>query len=206
MQDMPSSDTNTPRSREDLLDKIEGLQADLHEAVSVAVSGGALSWARLNYPDHPSLRTGSKDLMAPVAPSRRAFNHAIQYHENMIDRMRKHMNSGGLLFVHLEEPLDIEGVENTIGKHEFAINALRDILDAFEPEASTSLQVSLRKMAMDVAKAERERCEGAVAKTCAAIQGTPYIAGPRRFCEAIRALPKVEDTLGDVAIGIFGES
>ncbi|CAN0570862.1 unnamed protein product, partial [Laminaria digitata] len=37
---------------EDLLDRIEGLEADLDDAVSVAVARGAVDWARLNYPDH----------------------------------------------------------------------------------------------------------------------------------------------------------
>lgn len=196
MQDVTNSDKYATESREDLLDRIEGLQSDLDDAVSVAVTGGALNWARLNYPDHPALRMGSLDLIATVASSRNALNHARRHHTDMIANMRKYLESGGLLFVHLEEPPEVEDVEALIEKHAFAASTLGEILDKFEPDASAGLHVSLRKMARDVAKAERERCEGAVAATSAPIQGTPYIAGPRRFCEAIRALPDVEATLG----------
>lgn len=45
---------------EDLRDKVDGLQADLDSAIEVAVSRGAVEWARLNYPGHYSLK-GDQD-------------------------------------------------------------------------------------------------------------------------------------------------
>jgi ABC-type Fe3+-hydroxamate transport system substrate-binding protein len=37
---------------EELQDKIDGLSADLDNAVAVAYHRGALDWTRLNYPEH----------------------------------------------------------------------------------------------------------------------------------------------------------
>lgn len=48
---------------EQLQDKIEGLQSDLDNAIEVAVSRGAVEWARLNYPEHYAL---SLPLVTPV--------------------------------------------------------------------------------------------------------------------------------------------
>lgn len=39
-----------PNNREDLIDKIEGLEADLGDAVEVAYNHGAEEWVKLNYP------------------------------------------------------------------------------------------------------------------------------------------------------------
>ena len=36
---------------DDLLDKIEGLEAELEQAVIVAYKRGATEWTRLNYPE-----------------------------------------------------------------------------------------------------------------------------------------------------------
>lgn len=44
------------QGRQDLLDKIDGLESDLDGAVEVAISRGAVEWGRLNYPRHPALR------------------------------------------------------------------------------------------------------------------------------------------------------
>lgn len=37
-------------TRDQLLDKIDGLEADLESAVCVAFSRGAITWTRMNYP------------------------------------------------------------------------------------------------------------------------------------------------------------
>ena len=44
------------QGRQDLLDKIDGLESDLDGAVEVAIGRGAVEWGRLNYPRHPALR------------------------------------------------------------------------------------------------------------------------------------------------------
>lgn len=190
-------------SREDLLDRVEGLEADLDDAVSVAVARGALDWARLNYPDHPSLKKGGAAMTSHVASARLALGHARTHHEGLIAKMRKYLENGGLLFAHLEEPPTREEVETLIGKHDFAAQAIDDVLRDFEPETSKTLTASLRDMAVEVAKAERARCESAVSCAWAPITGTPYTAGPRAFSEAIRKLPRVEDTLVDFEKGCF---
>ena len=51
---------------EDLMDKIEGLTADLEDAVEVAVSRGAVEWAALNYPDHPALKSEARRIRQSV--------------------------------------------------------------------------------------------------------------------------------------------
>lgn len=40
----------------ELEDKVDGLTADLDEAVAVAIKRGAHEWAQFNYPDHASLK------------------------------------------------------------------------------------------------------------------------------------------------------
>ncbi|MDR6818489.1 hypothetical protein J2X76_003666 [Neorhizobium sp. 2083] len=42
----------TPELLERALDKIEGLEADLDNAIEVAFQRGAAEWVRLNYPAH----------------------------------------------------------------------------------------------------------------------------------------------------------
>jgi len=55
-------------SYEDLLDKIDGLESDLHNAVETAIKRGAVEWGRLNYPNHPALRNAPQP-----APDREAL-------------------------------------------------------------------------------------------------------------------------------------
>lgn len=43
-------------SREDLMDRIEELEAGLESAVAVAIRHGAGDWARMNDPSHPALQ------------------------------------------------------------------------------------------------------------------------------------------------------
>ncbi|MFX4300114.1 hypothetical protein [Pseudosulfitobacter pseudonitzschiae] len=203
MQDQSSGNIHENESREDLLDRIEGLEADLDDAVSVAVARGAVDWARLNYPDHMSHHANSKAMTPVVAASRSALHHARMHHVNMIACLRKHLESGGILLAHLEMPSACDDLEALIEKHEFAASSLAEIIDGFEPVASNLLEASLRKMMVDVARAERKRCEAAVGCAWAPVQGTPYITGPRRFCEAIRALPKIEDVLEIPATDFF---
>ena len=54
------------REIEILNDKIEGLEADLYEAVSVALDRGAVDWAILNYPDHPRVKEINEDTIRAV--------------------------------------------------------------------------------------------------------------------------------------------
>ena len=59
------------------------------------------------------------------------------------------------------------------------------------------LEAKLRKVAL----AEREACLGVVGCAWAPITGTPYIAGPSKFCAAIRAMPDVAETSLPAALG-----
>jgi hypothetical protein len=45
---------------DEYLDKIDGLQSDLDNAVETAIKRGAVEWGRLNYPNHPALK-GEQD-------------------------------------------------------------------------------------------------------------------------------------------------
>ena len=59
-------------SYEDLLDKIDGLESDLDNAVEVAIKRGAVEWGRLNYPNHPALKAAPQP-----APDREALVEVI---------------------------------------------------------------------------------------------------------------------------------
>lgn len=61
-------------------------------------------------------------------------------------------------------------------------------------EQCTDNGLSMDDLLRKVAELEREACLKAVASACAPVAGTPYIAGPRAFTEAIRALPDVSKT------------
>lgn len=64
------------QDREELLDKIDGLDSDLRSAVEVAYNHGAHEWVRLNYPkDYERL---SKSSPAPLQDGKWPTNDAVQ--------------------------------------------------------------------------------------------------------------------------------
>ena len=69
--------------------------------------------------------------------------------------------------------------------------------------AGKVLRGTLKDMVRDVAMQEREMCLSAVSGIWDKIEGTPYYCGPRKFCDAIRSLPKPADLTLKVSGGVL---
>ena len=61
----PAPAAQAASSYEDLLDKIDGLESDLDNAVETAIRRGAIEWGRLNYPNHPALKAAPQAASQP---------------------------------------------------------------------------------------------------------------------------------------------
>jgi hypothetical protein len=172
---------------DDLMDRIDGLTSDLENAVEVAVSRGALNWARLNYPGHPALKTDSKELSRAEAAGLSALSAALSEHDLAVKAADKHLLGdpapGGF------HDMSVEEVEDFRAFHARAAAHMRDYIKSFQTTDQDQVK-SLREVAL----AEREACMKAVGVACAPVVGTPYITGPRKFCEAIRNMPDVNQT------------
>jgi len=80
---------------EDLMDKIDGLESDLSSAVEVAVSRGAVEWAQLNYPGHPSLKPGSPQMDIAVAAGLSALTAELNEHRSAASAADRHLSGEG---------------------------------------------------------------------------------------------------------------
>lgn len=158
-----------PTEMEELRDKVQGLSADLDDAVAVAVSRGALVWARANYPGHPSLHSEAEPLGQAAAAGRTALRQVLA-------EVRAMRDAG----------------------QQISAQALVDLLEAsietYEPDAIEVLRQKEARAFAEVAKAERAACARAIGRIAAPVVGTPYSVGPRRFIEAICQMPDVTET------------
>jgi hypothetical protein len=176
---------------EDLMDRVEGLQADLDAAIEVAVARGAVEWAKLNYPSHPALRAAGPHMEAPTAAAISALTRVRDTHLQAAKAARKHLQNGCAtpgVFVDMTS----EEVAAIGAFHCQEAESIQDLIENYLPEAQTALRQKQMTALRKVAEAERAACLAAVAKTSAPIAGTPYAAGARAFCDAIRSLPPVD--------------
>ncbi len=173
---------------DDLMDKIDGLSSDLDDAVNVAVSRGAVEWARLNYPDHPALAHASPAMEVAAAAGVSALRAALSVHEMAVAAALKHLKGD-------QTPGTYDGmaegdVIKIMVRSSNTAASLRAEIEAFLPDTLTSLNAKVLALAKNAAQAERRACLAAVARTAAPVTGTPYITGPRKFLMAISALPE----------------
>ena len=62
---------------EELLDKIDGLESDLDNAVETAINRGAVEWGRLNYPNHRALRGLTRAEIGEMLDAKRYDREAL---------------------------------------------------------------------------------------------------------------------------------
>jgi len=176
---------------EDLMDKIEGLTADLDAAIEVAVSRGAVTWAELNYPGHPALDKASapmkvvaaagmsalQSLHAECASAAAAATRSLEGH-GPAEAVFDGMESSQVQFFKVISEASAAGVETFIA--------------GFMPETREGLNAEVRNLAKKIALAERNACLTAVGKTVAPVVGTPYSVGPRKFTASIAELAELD--------------
>lgn len=176
----------------DLMDQVEGLQADLDSAIEVAVSRGAITWARMNYPGHHSLKGASIQMEVAAAAGLSVLWLLHSEHDMACKAIEAHLSAGqsnGLF-----DGMTSTEVRDLYDFHNRSKVHLADEIQGFLPETQKLIEQKRIDTLRKVAEAEREACLTAVGKTWAPVTGTPYITGSRKFCQAIRQLPTVDET------------
>ncbi|MFG6573523.1 hypothetical protein ACGYLO_18165 [Sulfitobacter sp. 1A13353] len=176
---------------EDLMDKIEGLTADLEDAVEVAVSRGAVEWAALNYPDHPALKSEARPMTVVAAAGVSALKVARAKALAAVAAAKRQIRGQGPIEGVFTE-MDAEDVENFMVSNAALAAALEREIRDFMPETRKALLEKQHVVAKNIAAAEREACIAAVARTVAPVVGTPYSVGPRKFKAAIANLEQTD--------------
>lgn len=234
-------------SREDLLDKIEGLEADLEDAVSVALQRGAEDWAAANYPNHPLVTESAGKTKSGSSYQARIHNWMVacfgdEVSADVLERGDRLLEEVFELLQSVNYPRDrVEALEGYVWSRQVGVpfqevGGVMVTLAAFceahaldmaaageaehdrvwtkvdkirakqaaKPTGSAlpqawpvarpipdNLVAKIATIMQQAVAEERNRCEHAVGVSWAPVVGTPYITGPRKFCDAIRALPDV---------------
>jgi hypothetical protein len=187
---------------EDLFDRVDGLESDLSDAVDVAVSRGAVDWARLNYPKHPSLLKNSPQMTAFAASGISALKSVMADHLMAVSAVERFMNFGTDPSGAFTEMSDAE-VEVFHYFHKRSADQMEEMIASFEPETRAIIEGRMMEAMRKVALAERASCERAVGCAWAPVTGTPYITGPRAFCDAIDKMDPVEITSMPKELEVF---
>jgi len=176
---------------DDLMDKVEGLTADLGAAVGVAISRGAVEWAQLNYPDHPALEASARPMSVVAAAGVSALMAARANALAAMAAAKRQIKGQGPVDGVFTK-MDPEDIENfLVSNAAFAAALDREIRD-FMPDTRDAMNEKIHAVAKKISASEREACIAAVSRTVAPVVGTPYSVGPRKFKAAIANLEETD--------------
>ena len=144
---------------EDLMDKIEGLTADLEDAVEVAVSRGAVEWAALNYPDHPALKSEARPMTVVAAAGVSALKVARAKALAAVAAAKRQIRGQGPIEGVFTE-MDAEDVENFMVSNAALAAAEREaciaaVARTVAPVVGTPYSVGPRKFKAAIANLEQ---------------------------------------------------